>query len=72
MDLVRLTTAPNAIEAEQVRSILRLEGIESMQRLTDFGAGSVDGTGGMSGAREILVLEKDLEVARALIVEDAG
>lgn len=70
MDLVRLITARNEIEAEQIRSLLRLEGIESMQRLTDFGAGSIDGTTGMAGPREILVLEKDLEVARVLISED--
>lgn len=69
MDLVRLTVAQNEIEAEQVRALLRLEGIESMQRLTNFAAGSLDGSSGMSGPREILVLEKDLEPARALISE---
>ncbi len=70
MELVRLTTARNEVEAEQVRALLRFEGIESMQRLTNFGAGSVDGSGGMSGAREILVQQKDLEVARALLSQD--
>ena len=70
MDLVHLTTALNEIEAEQIRSLLKLEGIESMQRLTDFGAGSLDGATGMGGAREILVLEEDLEFARGLISED--
>lgn len=71
MDLVRLTTAQNEFEAEEVRALLRVEGIESMQRLTNFGAGSMDGSSGMSGAREILVSETDLEAARALISEDA-
>jgi hypothetical protein len=70
VDLVRLTTTQNQIEAEQVRALLRVEGIESMQRLTDFGAGSLDGSSGMGGSREILVLAKDLEAARALISED--
>lgn len=71
MDLVRLTTALNEIEAEQIRSLLQFEGIESMQRLTNFGAGSLDGTTGMGGTREILVFEKDLELARALIADVA-
>jgi hypothetical protein len=71
MDLVRLTTVRNEIEAEQIRSLLGFEGIESMQRPTDFGAGSVDGTAPMA-AREILVLEKDLEVARGLISGESG
>jgi putative signal transducing protein len=67
VNLVRLTTAQNEIEAEQVRAVLHVEGIESMQRLTNFGAGSVDGSSGMGGPREILVREQDLEAARALI-----
>ncbi len=71
MDLVHLTTALNEIEADQICSLLKLEGIESMQKLTDFGAGSLDGATGMGGAREILVLEKDLEFAKALISTDA-
>jgi Putative prokaryotic signal transducing protein len=70
VDLVRLTTAQNEIEAEQVRALLRLEGIESMQRLTNFGAGSMDGSSGMGGPREILVQEQDLKAARALISEE--
>jgi len=67
VELVRLTIVPNEIEAEQIRSLLRFEGIESMHRLTDFGSGSIDaGTSGV-GAREILVKQEDLEAARAIV-----
>jgi Putative prokaryotic signal transducing protein len=67
MELVRLTIVPNEIEAEQIRSLLGFEGIESIQRLTDFGSGSIDaGTSGV-GAREILVKPDDLEAARAIV-----
>jgi Putative prokaryotic signal transducing protein len=67
MELVRLTIVPNEIEAEQIRSLLGFEGIESIQRLTDFGSGSIDaGTSGV-GAREILVKPEDLEAARAIV-----
>jgi Putative prokaryotic signal transducing protein len=67
VELVRLTIVPNEIEAEQIRSLLGFEGIESIQRLTDFGSGSIDaGTSGV-GAREILVKPEDLEAARAIV-----
>jgi hypothetical protein len=65
-ELARLTVVPNETEAELIRSLLRTEGIESMQRPTDFGVGSMDGVAGL-GAREILVSQRDLEAARALI-----
>jgi Putative prokaryotic signal transducing protein len=67
MELVRLTIVPNEIEAEQIRSLLDLEGIQSMHRLTSYGAGSIDAGTSMAGAREILVKQDDLEAARALI-----
>ena len=70
MDLVTLTTVANEIEAEQIRSILELEGIESMHRPTSLAAGSLDGSSGMGGPREILVRPNDLETAQALIAED--
>jgi Putative prokaryotic signal transducing protein len=70
MDLVPLTVVPNEIEAEQIRSILSLEGIDSMQRVTNLGAGSLDGSSGMGGPREILVRQDDLETAQALIAVD--
>ena len=66
---VRLTVVLNEIEADQVQSLLKFEGIESMQRPTDSGAGSIGGSGAMSGSREILVRAEDLENARAIIGE---
>jgi putative signal transducing protein len=69
VDLVRLTVVQNEIEAEQLRSLLGFEGIESMQRLTDVGAGSLDAGMAAAGAREILVRSSDLESARELIGE---
>jgi Putative prokaryotic signal transducing protein len=68
-ELVRVAVVPNEIEAEQIRAMLGLEGIDSMQRLTDYGAGSVDAGTSMAGAREILVRAKDLETARELIAD---
>ena len=70
MELVRLTIVPNEIEAEQIRAMLGLEGIESMQRLTNYGSGSIDAGTSMAGAREILVRQEDLEAARALVDGD--
>ena len=69
-ELVRLTVVMNEIEADQVQSLLKFEKIESMQRPTDTGAGSIGGSGAMSGSREILVKAEDLETAKALIGEE--
>ncbi|TMK76619.1 MAG: DUF2007 domain-containing protein [Actinobacteria bacterium] len=69
-DLARLTIAPNELAAEEIRSLLRTEGIESMQRKTDFAVGMTDASTSAFGAREILVNPDDLEAARALIAED--
>jgi hypothetical protein len=69
-ELVRLTVVLNEIEADQVQSLLKFENIQSMQRLTDKGAGSIAGSGAMSGPREILVRPEDLESARAIIGEE--
>ena len=69
MELVRLTLVLNEIEADQIQSLLKFEGIESMQRPTNVGAGSIAGSGAMSGSREILVKQEDLETARAVIGE---
>ena len=49
-----------------IRGLLATEGIECLQRPTDFAAGALDGWPAR-GAREILVREADLEAARALI-----
>ena len=64
--LVRLTVVANEAEAEMVRALLATEGIESMQRTTDFAAGALDGWAA-GGAREILVHAGDLEAARELV-----
>ena len=44
MDLVTLTVVLNEIEADQVQSLLKFQNIESMQRPTDTGAGSIGGS----------------------------
>ena len=67
---VLLTVVLNEIEADQIQSLLKFEGIESMQRPTDVGAGSIGGSGAMSGSREILVKPEDLESAKAIIGEE--
>lgn len=64
--VVRLTIVPTEPQAEMIRQLLATEGIESMQRPTDFAAGAFDGWS-PSGSREILVGEADLERARELI-----
>ena len=69
MDLVPLTVVLNEIEADQIQSLLKFENIESMQRPTNTGAGSIGGSGAMSGSREILVKPEDLETAKAIIGE---
>jgi hypothetical protein len=65
-ELVRLTIVPNETEAELIRGLLATEGIESIQRPTDFAAGALDGWAA-GGAREILVHAGDLDTARELI-----
>jgi hypothetical protein len=68
-ELVRLTIVPNEAEAEVLRSLLATEGIDSMQRPTDFAAGALDGWAA-GGAREVLVRAEDLEAARALVTDE--
>jgi hypothetical protein len=68
-DLARLTVVASEAEAELVRSLLETEGIQSMQRPTDFAAGSLDGWAA-GGAREILVRAEALDAARALVEAD--
>ncbi len=70
MELVRLTVVMNEIEADQVQSLLKFENIESMQRPTNTGAGSIGGSGAMSGSREILVKPEDLDTAKAIVGEE--
>ena len=69
MEPVRLTVVMNELEADQIQSLLKFEGIESMQRPTDTGAASIGGGGAMSGSREILVKPEDLESAKAILGE---
>ena len=57
--------AANPAEAETIRGLLLTEGIESLRRQTDFGAGTMDGFSG--GEQEILVRPEDLEKAKALL-----
>jgi hypothetical protein len=68
-ELVTLTIVANEIESDQIQQLLKFENIESMQRPTDTGAGSIGGSGAMSGSREILVKSEDLETAKAIIGE---
>jgi hypothetical protein len=65
VDLVRLTVVANPVEAEMIRSLLSTEGIESLVKQTNFGAGSMDGWSG--GQQEILVNPSDLKSARELL-----
>ena len=64
--LVPLTVVPNEAEAELLCALLRTEGIECDQRLTNFGAGSMEGLPG-GGPREVLVAEDGLERAREIL-----
>ena len=65
-ELVRLTIVGSEPEAEVIRGLLATDGIESMQRPTDFAAGALDGWA-TGGAREILVRAADLEAAQQLL-----
>jgi Putative prokaryotic signal transducing protein len=70
MDPVPLTVVGSEAEAEVIRGLLATEGIESMHRPTNFGAGATDGFT-PAGEREILVRPEQLEEARALLASDA-
>ncbi len=71
MTLVPLTIAANEAEAELVRSLLATDGIDSVQRQTNFGAGAADGFS-PGGSREVLVQPDDLERARAILETDSS
>jgi putative signal transducing protein len=64
-ELVQVAVVPNQAQAELIRNQLELEGIRSMRRPTNFGAGTMDGFSG--GQQEILVRAEDLDRARKLI-----
>jgi hypothetical protein len=65
-ELVRLTIVSSESEAEMLRGLLATEGIDSIQRPTDFAAGALDGWAA-GGAREILVRSADVDTARELL-----
>ena len=69
-ELVTLTVAADEFEAEVIRSLLKTEGIESMQQRTNLAAGMADASASAFGPREIFVRAEDLEQARELI--DSG
>jgi Putative prokaryotic signal transducing protein len=64
-NVVRLTIVGSEPEADLLCDLLRSEGIECMHRVTDVGAGALDGVAAI-GSREVLVHEGDLERAREL------
>ena len=65
-ELVRVAIAPNEPAADVLCAFLRSEGIDSMRRVTDVGAGALDGVA-PTGSREVLVREADAERARELL-----
>ena len=69
-ELVRLTITPDEFSADTIISLLRTEGIESIQQRTDVAAGMADAAASAFGPREILVRPEDLERARELIDTD--
>jgi Putative prokaryotic signal transducing protein len=69
MSLVRLLIVHNEVEAETIAGLLRTEGIDSVHRFTDVGAGAGDATGS-GGPRELLVASEDLERAQELVGSD--
>ena len=71
-ELVRLAVVANELAAEAIRGLLETEGIDSMQRKTDFAVGMTDASPSGFGPREILVRARDLEAARELIKDADG
>lgn len=64
--IVRLTIVGSEPEADLLCELLRSEGIGCMHRVTDVGAGALDGVAA-TGSREVLVRRPDLERARELL-----
>ena len=67
MDTVRLTVVPDEGEAEILCRMLRAEGIRCAHIRTNASSGGSDASQSFGGWREIIVLESDLESARALL-----
>jgi hypothetical protein len=66
-DFVRVTVVENELAAEMACSALRADGIECIQRQTNFGAGAFDGMRG--GPQEVLVRPRDVSRAREILGE---
>jgi hypothetical protein len=71
-ELARLVVVANEPEAELVCQLLRTEGIECFHRVTNAGAGALDGAMTPAGYREVIVREADVDEARALLAAQAG
>jgi len=69
-ELVRLTIVGDEFAADTIISLLRTEGIESIQQRTDLAAGMADAAASAFGPREVLVRPEDLDRARELIDTD--
>jgi hypothetical protein len=65
-DLVRVSLVRSEAEAVALGGLLESAGIESMHRLTNMGAGAVDGWS-PSAPRELLVRAEDAERARGIL-----
>ena len=63
-EFVRAGLAANEAEAELMCNLLREEGIEAVERQTNYGMGAVTGP---AGEREILVPGEHLERAQELL-----
>ena len=63
---VVLEVVPTEVEAELLTSLLRSNGIECAQRLTNQAAGAYGVTSGV-GPYEVLVHRRDLEAAREIL-----
>jgi hypothetical protein len=66
-DIARLTVTSSQGEAELICALLRAEGIECFERVTDRSAALPGGTVGGVGWREVYVSELDLDAARELL-----
>ena len=70
-DLVRVSVVGSEAEAVALAGLLDSAGIKSISRMTNAGAGAVDGWS-PSAPREILVRTEDAELAREVLRSDGG
>ena len=64
--LIRVAIVANEPAADMLCALLRTEGIRCMRRVTDVGAGALDGVA-PTGSREVLVNAADAARARELL-----